>query len=64
MNRWIWVAVIAGLVPWGAAAIFTNWFNEVQPNGVQSLSQDHALVLVMLQLGIGLLIGLTLGRKR
>lgn len=47
------IVVIVGLVPWGVVAIVTNWYNEVQSDGTQTLSVPHALLLCALQLGLG-----------
>ena len=51
----LWVVSIAGLLPWGIAAIITNWFNEYDSGcHCQTLSVPHALLLLMLQMTIGL----------
>ena len=42
-------ASIAGLIPWGVVAIVTNWYNELQPDGIRTLSVNHALGLMALQ---------------
>ena len=51
-GRIIVLASLAGLVPWGAMAILTNWFNERQASGVQTLSVGHALILMLAQMTI------------
>lgn len=49
MTKRLWLCVLAGLIPWGAAAIFTNWYNERQPDGIQTLSVGHAFLLMVAQ---------------
>jgi hypothetical protein len=47
-------ASIAGLLPWGIAAIVTNWYNELQSNGIHTLGVRHALLLLVMQFVLGI----------
>lgn len=48
-KRRLIIVSIAGLVPWGVVAIVTNWYNELQPDGIRTLSVSHALFLMAMQ---------------
>jgi hypothetical protein len=49
----IFIACITSLIPWGVAALTTTWYEP-------TLSIIHALFLTVLQLIIGIIVGIVL----
>jgi hypothetical protein len=54
--RAFFIACVASLIPWGVVALVTNWYEP-------TLSSEHALLLVTLQITIGVLVGIVLADR-